>query len=250
MDTFLLLGTAAMLGLRHGIDWDHIAALVDISGVSASKGTRKHAMVMSLLYALGHAFIVTVLGIAAISFTAILPQWFDTIMERVVGVTLVILAGYLFYAVFQAAKTSTEVKLQSRWMLLISTCNHWIAKMRGRPAAYQSGDINAWSAFTIGILHGLGAETGTQVLLIAAVGGASTHGLSIAMLIAFVIGLLASNTAVAIISTSSFRSSSHLRPLYLFAGATAGVFSLFVGVLFVLGHADRLPDLQSFKFSS
>jgi hypothetical protein len=38
------------------------------------------------------------------------------------------------------------------------------------------------------MIHGIGAETGTQVLLIAAVGGAAAAGLGIPMLFAFVLG--------------------------------------------------------------
>jgi high-affinity nickel-transport protein len=96
------------------------------------------------------------------------------------------------------------------------------------------------------VLHGLGAETGTQVLLIAAVGGASEHGLSIAMLMAFVVGLIISNTAVAIVSGSGFSTSMRMRPLYLFTGGTACVFSLLVGLFFVSGHAENLPTLVAF----
>ena len=38
------------------------------------------------------------------------------------------------------------------------------------------------TAFGVGIIHGIGAETGTQVLLIAAVGGAAAAGLGVPML--------------------------------------------------------------------
>src|ERR1700679_2453810 len=109
-------------------------------------------------------------------------------------------------------------------MLLISVCRRCRPKSLGQTEG-DDRNITGWNAFTIGMLHGLGAETGTQVLLIAAVGGAGAHGLSIAMLIAFVLGLVVSNTAVAIVSTSSFRSSMQWQPLYLFVGGTAGVFS-------------------------
>jgi high-affinity nickel-transport protein len=171
-------------------------------------------------------------------------------MQRIVGITLLILGFYLFYAVFQAARTSSELKIQSRWMLLISAYKRYFGRSLGRPSKHDSANITGWSSFTIGVLHGLGAETGTQVLLIAAVGGASAHGLSIGMLLAFVVGLILSNTAVALVSTSSFRTSMHLRPLYLFAGGTAGLFSLLVGSVFVLGRAESLPNLVAFKFTS
>ena len=44
------------------------------------------------------------------------------------------------------------------------------------------------------MIHGVGAETGTQVLIIAAVGGAAGQGLGVPMMFAFIVGLLISNT--------------------------------------------------------
>src|SRR3979409_1073048 len=93
-----LLGTALALGFRHGIDWDHIAAITDITSTTtnldARTGPRRapfgrvelHALGLATLYALGHAFVVALLGIAALYFAAILPEWVDPLMERVVGV--------------------------------------------------------------------------------------------------------------------------------------------------------------------
>ena len=58
------------------------------------------------------------------------------------------------------------------------------------------------SAFGVGVIHGIGAETGTQVLLIASIGGADASGLGGAMMMAFVAGLRISNTAIAALSAA------------------------------------------------
>ena len=73
------------LGLRHGIDWDHIAAISDVAG---SQKNRRRSLGMGTLYALGHAGVVVVLGLLAIWFGTMLPDWVDGYMEIVVGVTL------------------------------------------------------------------------------------------------------------------------------------------------------------------
>ena len=39
--TVWLMGGALALGLRHGIDWDHIAAITDITSTSATGGEPK-----------------------------------------------------------------------------------------------------------------------------------------------------------------------------------------------------------------
>src|SRR5207245_10486404 len=51
----------------------------------------RHAIGLATLYAFGHAFVVVVLGVAALLLGAVLPAWVDPILERVVGLTLVLL---------------------------------------------------------------------------------------------------------------------------------------------------------------
>jgi high-affinity nickel-transport protein len=94
------------------------------------------------------------------------------------------------------------------------------------------------------MIHGIGAETGTQVLLIAAVGGAAGAGLGIPMLLAFVIGLLISNFVIVVISSVGFVASQTRERVYVVVGAIAGVFSLAIGALFLLGRDVILPDLS------
>ncbi|HET7028086.1 MAG TPA: hypothetical protein VFI28_10395, partial [Candidatus Limnocylindrales bacterium] len=99
------------------------------------------------------------------------------------------------------------------------------------------------TAFGVGMIHGVGAETGSQVLLIAAIGGASGAGLGVPMMIAFIVGLLASNTIVVVVSASGFVASQLRTRIYVVIGVVAGIFSLVVGLVFLLGIDDVLPDL-------
>src|ERR1700736_1387944 len=86
--------TAFGFGCRHGIDWDHIAALTDIT---SSQTDRRRSMWFATLYALGHGMVVFALGFCAIVLAQRLPSGVDIVMERFVGATLVILALYVFY---------------------------------------------------------------------------------------------------------------------------------------------------------
>jgi high-affinity nickel-transport protein len=276
-----LLGTALTLGVRHGIDWDHLAAITDITGTATNVGaspegtvaggaplaarlegaapafglgrTGSWALLLASSYALGHALVVALLGLAALFFAAILPEWVDPIMERVVGVTLLVLGAWVAYSLVRSWRGEAEFRLQSRWMLVFAGVRRgWHALQARRPGHRHDGTYHLRrveqygprSAFGVGVLHGIGAETGSQVLIIAAVGGASSQGLGTAMLFAFVVGLLLSNTLLALLTSSGFATSSRGRALYVAAGCLAAVFSLVVGAFFVLGAAGRLPDLQ------
>ena len=90
------------------------------------------------------------------------------------------------------------------------------------------------------------------ILLVAI--GLNQIGLGLGLLVAFslglatvlsLIGLLLSNTAVAVLASAGHTSSARFRTLYVGAGVLAAVFSLWVGAYALLGMADRLPDLQA-----
>jgi uncharacterized protein YjfI (DUF2170 family) len=63
------------------------------------------------------------------------------------------------------------------------------------------------------------------------------------MLLAFVVGLLISNFVIVVISSVGFVSSQARERIYVAFGAVAGVFSLAVGAIFLLGLEAGLPDL-------
>ena len=104
------------------------------------------------------------------------------------------------------------------------------------------------TAFGVGMIHGIGAETGTQVLLIAAIGGASSQGLGIPMMVAFIVGLLISNSIVVLITATGFIASRLRERLYVVIGVVAGTFSLVIGAIFLLGLDAQLPSIEAWLF--
>ena len=299
-----VLVTGLALGIRHGIDWDHIAAISDITSTTAAAGAaedahaRQHAAAsghehghggpievrahdmgpgaatlapalrssgmrsrfgraqleaiqLGTLYAIGHAIVVIVLGIAALSFGAILPDWLDPIMGRVVGLTLVGLGLWVLYSVYRYARAGEPFRLRSRWMLVFDGVRYGWRRLQARLHGHEHveplemSSYGTRTALGVGMIHGIGAETGTQVLLIAAVGSAASAGLGIPMLLAFVLGLLISNFAIVLVSSIGFVASQTRERIYVVVGALAGSFSLLLGILFVLGQDGALPSLEN-----
>jgi high-affinity nickel permease len=266
--TLGLLGTGLALGLRHGIDWDHIAAIADIASSAASDDVADarpdgaaadprprsarpelRAMWLSFLYAIGHAAVVFALGVAAISFAAVLPDWIDPLMERVVGATLLALGAWVLYSLVRSLRGGGEFQLRSRWMLVFAGVRHALLSAHARFHGHRHDEAlridryGARAALGVGMLHGIGAETGTQALIIAAVGGAASQGMGIGMLLAFLVGMVASNTLIAFLAAAGFLSSTRGRPIYLTVGAATAIFSLAVGATFLTGLGAELPDL-------
>jgi high-affinity nickel-transport protein len=319
-----LLGTALVLGIRHGFDWDHIAAISDVTstttaaevaeevheaahaaavdddtqGVQQPPDARTHihahggpaelaahrnsdahahvagsgspipghvavaavrpqvlmeqrrALLLGTLYALGHALVVAFLGTLALLFGAVLPDWADPIMGRVVGVTLVLLGTWVFVSLYQYARHGRAFRLRSRWMLVFDTFRYGWRKVQARLHGHEHADPMEMTAYGpktalgVGMIHGIGAETGTQVLLIAAIGGASSQGLGLPMMLAFIVGLLISNSIVVFITATGFIASRVRERLYIAVGVVAGTFSLVIGAVFLLQLEGSLPALD------
>ena len=319
-----VFAAALALGIRHGIDWDHIAAITDITSASASVseegeswligepgvmltdeshhsqhgphgehelahergeahdhveaaagrgGTttlvrprpstgvhvilnrmpraHREAVWLGSLYALGHGAVVVLLGVVAILAREILPDWIDPVMERVVGVTLIFLAGYLFFSLYQYFRGGGEFHIRSRWMLVfagVANAWGWVRSRVGQHEHVHAAprSYTARAAFGIGLIHGIGAETGTQALVIATAVGAASKSVAIAALFFFVVGLLISNTFVTMTSTFGFVSARRRQAIYVGAGLVAAVFSLVVGLVFISASTGVLPELDPY----
>ena len=103
----------------------------------------------------------------------------------------------------------------------------------------------AFGALGIGMLHGIGAETPTQVLIFAAAASANGRPTSIALLLFFVLGLMAANTLVAVASTLGFRRVLAHPAIAVGLAVVTATFSLVVGSLLLTGHAGALPALAA-----
>jgi high-affinity nickel-transport protein len=97
------------------------------------------------------------------------------------------------------------------------------------------------TAFGVGMIHGIGAETPTQVLLFLGAAGAGGRGVGVVALVAFIVGLLVSNSIITVGSAFGFLSASRNFGLYATVAVLTAVFSLVIGILFLFGQESVLP---------
>jgi high-affinity nickel permease len=235
----ITLISCAVLGFRHGFDYDHIAAISDITSVQQKPSS---AMRLGLLYAAGHAAMIALLGSLVILFQLSLPHRLDLWAERLVGLTLIVLAIYVMGSLVWGNPHAIP---PSRAALII----RGYRRLRRRFSRGDSGvalrdeDLNYTGsiAFGIGVIHGLGAETPSQLalfLLAANLGGVAKGIGGMAM---FLAGLLVMNTLMTASACGLFHGSApHPKVMRFFVGLTA-VYSFVVGCVFLLGSSGRLP---------
>ena len=278
---FGILFSALAFGFRHGIDWDHIAAITDIT---SSQEERRQSIVYGTLYALGHALVVFTLGMLAILIGEKLPAGVDKVMTRVVGVTLLILGVYVFASLI---KHGRNFRMRSRWMLIFQSVRNGARWAKRKIAVGSSGaqeqeepfiepeagpSAEMWhhghhgqpghhhhqrktapdesfmnygraTAFGVGMIHGIGAETPTQLLIFLTAAGAGGPLVGVIVLLTFIAGLLASNTLITIGSAVGFLRASSNFKIYVTVAVLTGVFSLVIGTIFVIGKTTVLPAL-------
>lgn len=246
----LLPLTALILGIKHGVDWDHIAAIMDITSVQTS--TRR-GVFLGFLYAVGHASVVAFFSLGALLIGLSLPDGMESAMEKVVGITLVLLGAYIFYSLH--TYRGDDFRMLPRWALffngILYVYDRLAAKLTSKPIKYHQvlkSGYGSTSSYLIGMIHGIGAETPSQVALFVLAAGAGIAGgreVGLFMIFAFVLGLIITNTVMAVLGAYGYVNSSNKRRLYRSAAFVTGSFSLVVGIIFILGGAGYLPDLQA-----
>jgi high-affinity nickel-transport protein len=233
---------------------------------------------------------VLLIGSAAILLGEQLPEGIDPIMERVVGVTLVLLGVFVFVSLIRHGR---EFRMRSRWMLIFSGTRTMVRSLRrtfgsaegggperepvhvhddagralavaedipvtewhhghhGRPGHHHHDhpetdpfmNYSARSAFVVGMIHGVGAETPTQILIFLTAVTAGGKLVGEGVLVVFLLGLLSSNSLITAGSSFGFLRASRNWPLYVTVAVLTGVFSLVIGVMFLLGKGSLLPAL-------
>lgn len=304
--TIGLLLTALALGVRHGVDWDHIAAITDLT---SSSETRRRGFVLSLLYALGHAVVVFALGGVAILFGSALPSGVDVWMGRIVGVTLVLLGVWVLV---QLTRHGRDFRLRSRWMLVVHGTFAGIRRVRmarqgrtidvdhehehdhGHELEHTTGDVvrhehahvaatdvavpvlvgaqsndRWWGRFVshrhthhhelalpadpfssyggktatgIGVLHGVGVESPTQIAVFVAATSVGGTGSGLALLTAWVVGLILANAALALLAGFGVLHAERSFTLYATIAVVVAIGSIAIGALLLFGF-DALPEL-------
>lgn len=304
-----LILTALALGLRHGIDWDHIAAITDLS---SSAQSRRRGFFLSMTYALGHGAVVFALGTLAIAFGLAIPDGLDAWMGRIVGITLIMLGGWIL---FELVRKGRDFRLRSRWMLVIDGTfaglrrvrnglsgrqitiehehehehdldeiehdappahDHSHAHVPSAPSPVLTGAIG-WrgigqrlrarthhshthehalalpeqpgasyghrTASGIGMLHGVGIESPTQIAIFVASSSVAGVGFGLLLLGAWVVGLIVANAGLALVAGAGVLNADRSFPIYAALASIVSILSIALGTLYLLG-LDILPAIS------
>lgn len=261
------------------MDWDHLAAISDIAATQDSprRGVGMSSLYVAghaaVVFIIGTVAIVTGRNLPGWADAAmgVVVGWTLIILGAYVGYTLIryrgrvplrsrwmivlsaVRSGYIWVRSRLAPREPTPIA-HSHPHGALGTFHHEGEEVpaEGRLPSHHHHHVHdpAREPFTnytpttsvgIGMLHGIGAETPTQVLVFLAAAQAGGTPAGLVVLLAFLVGLALSNSAITIGAAFGFTAGRRRSWVYAaMAGATA-VVSLFVGVLLVAGEDALLP---------
>jgi nickel/cobalt transporter (NiCoT) family protein len=252
----LLLSTCVLaygLGLRHGVDADHIAAIDNVTRKLMGQGQRPVGA--GLFFALGHSSVVVVAALVIAAAADFVSQ-----IDRFKGVSGIFATGVSAVFLFIIAALNL--------VILRSVYDAFRRVKNGEP--YVEGDLNillsgrgllvrvfrplfrlvnrSWHMVLLGFLFGLGFDTATEVSLLGISASQGAHGFALASIMVFP-GLFAAGMAlvdttdgVLMVSAYSWAFVKPLRKLYynLTVTLVSALVAIVIGGAEVLGLiADR-----------
>jgi hypothetical protein len=155
------LAVTLLLGLRHPLDPDHLAAV----GAMA-KDSRRRSALIGLSWGVGHATTVVAFGVPVVLWAAVMPEGVHLAVEALIGVVIFALG----------------------LRLLI---RHGRGELHEHP---HKPPPSLREAYAVGVVHGAGGSAAIGLLIIAAI---PNHGVALAGLLMFSISTAVATSAVA-----------------------------------------------------
>jgi high-affinity nickel permease len=221
----LIVVVAVLLGLRHAIDPDHLAAVTTLIASDGKRSVRA-ARRLGFVWGLGHATTLFAFGLPIVVFGAYLPDGFQQGAETTVGIVIIALAVWLLVRWHRGA-----------FHLHDHTHLYSHGDDRGHSHGHRRKTRTPLGAYAIGLVHGMGGSAGVGVQLLAAIHSRLVAVAALAIFSFFTavsMAMVSTGWGVALTQAPMQRSFARLAP-------ALGVCSLAFGVWYSLGALELAP---------
>lgn len=218
-DLFTLLGVGFLLGLRHALDADHLAA---VSTVLAERPSIRASSAVGFWWGLGHTLMLMMVGAVVLALGLRIPERFELLAECAVGIVLVVLGGTLALKLYRERwhvhshhhDGERHMHLHSHQLQKDHRHRHWMA-LSVRPLC-------------IGMAHGLAGSAAVLLMVVSVTERMAEGLLSIAIFgVGSIVGMMVIGFTISLPLVCSLTVS---RRLFVALQGCASVASLSVGV--------------------
>jgi ABC-type nickel/cobalt efflux system permease component RcnA len=183
--TALAFAVAALMGLRHATDPDHLTAVSTLVLSDRRRGARA-AAAHGLAWGAGHGVTLFLFGMPVVLFGAFRPELVRRVSEAAIGAVIVALAlrlllrwkrGYLH------THTHSHGDVEHSHPHVHEAAPGAPHEHAGAHRHAHAADLGATprQAFGVGLLHGIGGSAAAGALLLAAVADGVAGGLALAV---------------------------------------------------------------------
>ena len=214
-----LVALAFVLGMKHGMDADHLATIDGLTRFNAAAGRKKLARLCGFLFSLGHGAVVCIVAVGTgyMFQQGTVPAWMDDVGAWVSASFLLALGALNLYAVFS---TPAHEMVQ-----MVGLKGRWLGKLRHAS--------NPLLIAMVGSLFAFSFDTLSQATLFSAT-ATQFGGVMSALLLAgcFMCGMMLTDAANGLwISHLLQRADATARAASRIMGVTVALLSLFVAAL-------------------
>jgi hypothetical protein len=160
-EPLVAIAVAFLLGLRHPLDPDHLAAVA-----AMARDSRRRSALIGLCWGAGHATTVLALGVPVVLWAAAMPASVHVIVEALIGAVIFALG-------------------------LRVLVRHRRGELHAHP---HRPPRSLREAYGVGVVHGAGGSAAIGLLILAAI---PDHGVALAALVIFAISTALAMGAVA-----------------------------------------------------
>ncbi|MGQ0666299.1 MAG: HoxN/HupN/NixA family nickel/cobalt transporter [Nitrospiraceae bacterium] len=216
---FTLLSVGFLLGVRHALDADHLAA---VSTVLAERPSLRASGAVGLWWGIGHALTLLIVGSIVLVWGLRIPEGFELIAESGVGILLIVLGATLALRLYR-----------ERWHVHRHDHDgephaHFHSHQRQDDHRHRHWMVDSVRPLCIGMAHGLAGSAALMLIILATTQELGRGLLSIAVFgVGSIVGMMAIGLTISLPLVCSFTIS---RRLFVGLQGFASVASVSVGV--------------------
>ena len=221
-----LLSLGFLLGLKHALDADHVAAILTIA---TENRTFWRSSLIGFCWGVGHTVILLVVGTAVLLFKLTIPSAWAKLFEVAVGLMLVGLGLSVAIALWRE-----RVHLHAHWHEHGEQHRHLHSHSRGAHHDHLHRFRLEYKSLAVGMVHGLAGSAALLLLVLAAV---PSLGVGLVYILVFgagsILGMVFLATAMSIPFAMSAERTARVHQTLR---AAAALFSIVLGstILFEL----------------
>jgi ABC-type nickel/cobalt efflux system permease component RcnA len=263
-----LISLGFFLGMRHATDPDHVIA---VSTIVTRQRTLRAALLVGVLWGIGHTLTIVVVGALIILFSIVIPPRLGLTMEMAVALMLVVLGLWNLTGILQRIRETLTSRGTRTGGLHAHTHSHG-DYVHSHPHGHEPGDHGhrndqtpqAWldrrlgrvglyhlvRPLVVGLVHGLAGSAAVALLVLAVI---QTPGWAIAYLLLFGIGTIVGMMLITVaVAAPVLYMSTRLAGIDRHLRIASGVLSLGFGLFLIYqigfvhglftGHAGGSPE--------